>query len=327
MPAYLTEAVSELLGAAVSDNTQISYKTGLAMFEKYCYQIFKSPPVYPASVTQILYFVAWLHSQNKSHNTINTYLAGISYHHRIRNFDDPTQFFIVKKLLKGAQHVSGKPDLRLPITPNILSQLVGALRHTVLCKYNRRMLAAMFTLSFFAFLRIGEITAKSSKASQKNLLQLHNISFEPQRKGSLLILTLHHFKHHDSCRPVCLQISPQNDRSICPVRSMSKYLKIRGNSNGPLFTMGSSLPVTSSFYSSELQNAISFIGLDCRRYKSHSFRIGAASHAFQSKIPEDQIRLMGRWNSSAVKRYFRIPVFNSLDLSSTVRLSEAADEN
>lgn len=62
-----------------------------------------------------------------------------------------------------------------------------------------------------------------------------------------------------------------------------------------------------------------FIGLNPKQYKSHSFRIGAASHAFQCHIPEEKIRLMGRWNSNAVKRYFRIPVFDSIDVSHSIQ--------
>lgn len=54
---------------------------------------------------------------------------------------------------------------------------------------------------------------------------------------------------------------------------------------------------------------------------NRSFRKGAASYAFQCKISEDQMRLMGRWNSSAVKRYFRVPVFNAIDVSPEVGLS------
>lgn len=157
----------------------------------------------------MLYFVAWLHDQKKSHNTISTYLAGISYHHRIRELPDPTQFFIIKKLIKGAQRLSGTPDVRLPITPNILHELVKSLHFTASWKYTKRLLCVMFTLSFFAFLRIGEISAKSSK-THKNIIQFNKLTVDEsfgQKKS--LTLTLRHFKHHDSCRPVCLQISPQ----------------------------------------------------------------------------------------------------------------------
>lgn len=81
------------------------------------------------------------------------------------------------------------------------------------------------------------------------------------------------------------------------------------------FTFDESNPISQSYYTSELKNALMYCGLDSKLYKSHSFRIGAASYAFHSKISEEKIRLMGRWNSSAVKRYFRIPVFDTIEVS------------
>lgn len=229
----------------------------------------------------ILYFVAWLHGQKKSHNSISTCLAGISYHHRIRELPDPTQFFIIKKLIKGAQRLSGTPDARLPITPDILHKLVKSLHFTVSGKYTKRLLRAMFTLSFFAILRIEEISAKYSK-THKNIIQFHNHTVDEsfgQKKS--LTLTLRRFKHHDSCRPLCLQISPQSSKHICPVRAVVRYLEVRGNSEGPLFTFDGLSLIRQSFYTSELVNVILFVGLDCKNYKPHNFRIGAASYAFQ----------------------------------------------
>lgn len=210
--------------------------------------------------------------------------------------------------------MSSTPDIRLPITPKILFQLIRALKFTVCGKYNKRLLAAMFTLSFFAFLRVGEITAMSTRSGHKNLIQLSNLSKDEKQK-EFMTLTLQHFKHNHTGRPVCLQIAAQKSKSICPVQSMAKYLKVRGTKQGPLFSFDGSAPVTQSFYTSALKNSLAFIGLSSKHYKSHSFRIGAASHAFQCKIPEDKIRLMGRWNSNAVKRYFRIPVFDCIDVS------------
>lgn len=178
--------------------------------KKYFIKICHSSSVYPSSVMHILYFVAWLHDQKKSHNTISTHLAGISYHHRIRELPDPTKFFITKKPIKGAQRLSGTPDVRLPITPNILHKLVKSLHFTVSRKCTKRLLSAMYTLSFFAFLCIEEISAKFSK-THKNINQCHNHTVDESfGQKTSLTLTLCHFKHHDSCRPVCLQISPQS---------------------------------------------------------------------------------------------------------------------
>lgn len=141
-----------------------------------------------------------------------------------------------------------------------------------------------------------------------------------------LILTPRNLKHHDSCIPVFLQISPQSSKHICPVTAMMRYLEVRGNSQGPLLHLMDYHQFGIFFFTSELKHVTSFVYMDCKNYKSHSFRIGAASYAFQCKISEDQLRLMGRWNSSAVKRYFRIPVFNAIDVSTEVRMSEPADK-
>ena len=59
---------------------------------------------------------------------------------------------------------------------------------------------------------------------------------------------------------------------------MLDYLKLRGNSRGPLFTIGG-LPVHGQYFCGLLTTAIKRYGLKPARYKGHSFLIGAASHA------------------------------------------------
>ena len=58
---------------------------------------------------------------------------------------------------------------------------------------------------------------------------------------------------------------------------------------------------------SALSLAIKFCGLNPARYKGHSFRIGAASHAADRGLSDAQIRVLGRWKSNAFHRYIRIP--------------------
>lgn len=52
------------------------------------------------------------------------------------------------------------------------------------------------------------------------------------------------------------------------------------------------------------------IGLPKSTYKSHSFRIGAASDSFNMGISELEIKRKGRWNSEVYKRYIRNWIFN-----------------
>ena len=57
----------------------------------------------------------------------------------------------------------------------------------------------------------------------------------------------------------------------------------------------------------DLRSVLSFCGLDTARYKSHSFRIGAAFDAALRGFSDAQIRLMVRWRSDAFRQNIRLP--------------------
>lgn len=46
-------------------------------------------------------------------------------------------------------------------------------------------------------------------------------------------------------------------------------------------------------------------GLDTKLYKTHSFRIGAASNAWASGASQQSIAIEGRWKSSCLLNYIR----------------------
>ena len=56
----------------------------------------------------------------------------------------------------------------------------------------------------------------------------------------------------------------------------------RGATPGPLFCFADGSPVKTSQFTQQLQQALNFCGLDSTKYKSHSFRIGAASLAAEN---------------------------------------------
>jgi hypothetical protein len=69
-------------------------------------------------------------------------------------------------------------------------------------------------------------------------------------------------------------------------------------------------PISKHFFTKHLRATLAFCNLDLHRYQSHSFRIGAATTAASMGFSEIQIQNMGRWNSSAFRKYIRIPTLN-----------------
>ena len=97
------------------------------------------------------------------------------------------------------------------------------------------------------------------------------------------------------------------DSTICPVKAVLAYLALRGGQAGPLFITQEGKGLTHLAFSSALDSLLSKLKLDHKHYNTHSFRIGAATSATQARIPDSQIKMLGRWQSDAYKRYIKTP--------------------
>lgn len=218
---------------------------------------------------------------------------------------DPGQSFFIKKLLKGIQNVKGKADCRLPITRDILHKIIMATDHVVPSFPKAVMCKAMFLLAFHGFLRVGEFTTTASNDSS-HVLQVGDAQFSDD--GSSLLVTITFYKH-SAQQPITLDISRATNPLLCPVRTLRTYLDTYGHTVGPLFQFMDGKPVPYAFFMKTLDALLSFLGLDRRLYRGHSFRIGAATTAAANGVSEIVIQKMGRWKSDAVKRYIRMPVY------------------
>ena len=252
----------------------------------------------PISVHKIMLYIGFLSNRPVAPATMSTYISAIGYVHRIRGHYDPTSHPAVQKMLAATHKLNPRVDTRLPITIIILKRLVSALNDTVSNPYIRLLFHAMYIIAFFGLMRVGEITrAKNGVVA----LYLHQVQVMPE----YIVLTISHFKHNLTCKPIELVLPAQADVDICPVRVMQRYLSVRGLHDGPLFCYVDNKPVSRDFFINGLKSALNFCGLDVSLYKSHSFRIGGASLYASLGLSDAQLRLIGRWNSDAFLRYIR----------------------
>lgn len=132
---------------------------------------------------------------------------------------------------------------------------------------------------------------------------------DENQKVVALKCTFLDFKHNYNQRLFSLVIGRQGQ--FCQVQFLLGYLSLRGYGPGPLFILGDGSPVSRAAFTEKLSMAITYCGLDPSRYKGHSFRIGAASHAADAGMSDAQIRALGRWKSNAYQKYIRIPSLSS----------------
>ena len=91
---------------------------------------------------------------------------------------------------------------------------------------------------------------------------------------------------------------------LCPVRAMQRYLAVRGDARGRLFSLPAGIPLLRSKFDKTLHLTVKTCGLQ-GKYLGHSFRIGAATKAAAKGMSDSKIRQLGRWRSNAFLTYIR----------------------
>lgn len=305
-PTHLNKQAVQLLKASLSKSSKRMYYRSWQLY----FQFHPSVSVLPLSVVNICNFIAHLYEKSYSPSTIYSHVSAISFLHKLLDLTDPTSSFIAKKLLKGCENLRVRKDSRLPITKDILSQIVNNLEKCVQNFLHRVMLKAVFLLAFHAFLRLGEILTRSPHDRSK-VLQVQDIKISiKDGKPYDLTLTLRSFKNIKHNLPVTLSLEPNHMQpSLCPVQALITYRQYYRHNSGPLFQFVNGTAVSHNFVVRNLSSVLNFLGLNANLYKGHSFRIGAATHAASLGWSESQIRRLGRWNSNAMERYIRISSF------------------
>ena len=80
---------------------------------------------------------------------------------------------------------------------------------------------------------------------------------------------------------------------------------MRRSSSGSLFSLADGSAVKAEVLTRQFKGALAFRDLDCSSYKSHAFRVDAASLAAENGMSNAQIRGLGRWKSNGFKLYIR----------------------
>ncbi|XP_074645879.1 uncharacterized protein LOC141902138 [Tubulanus polymorphus] len=222
-------------------------------------------------------FIAHLFLSGYSSPSIFSYISAISFYHKSARLPE--------KLLKGvANSIPSSPDARLPITIDILTRLVAAIPVVMGEGFDGILLKSRFVLCFHAFLRVGEISVKSSGHATK-VLHKHQVTlFHGPNSTPMLRVCSTDYKHSDLI-PKPLLLPKHSNPSVCLVTIISHYLHVSKHTSGPFFQFRDGAAVS---------------------YTSHRFRIGAATNAATNGVPEPVIRELGRCNSDAFKRYIRI---------------------
>ena len=176
-------------------------------------------------------------------STISSHISAVAFVHKINSWPDPSNNFLIQKLREGCRRQRRTPDIRRPITLDLLGDLCRILGSIAASELECRLFRSLFTLAYFGFFRVGEITASSKSADCSRIVGINDVVFEGGDQ-SVLLVQLRFSKTDQRGDAVTLRFQCTPELPLCPVRSILGYLEVRPARSGPLFIHANGSPVT-----------------------------------------------------------------------------------
>ena len=298
----LEDEVQRLLSKSLAKGTFVSYRKSL---EKFCE--FRDTTgldnIWPSCFQQVAAFIAHLSLTGLAASSINSHVSGISFVHKINNWPDPTNNFLIQKLREGCKRDNKAQDSRCPITLPLLKRLLETLTQVCRSDFEFVLFKTAFTLAFFAFLRVGEF-AKTQCNDMSKIISIYDISCYGSPVSKVMV-RIRSSKNDQTGQGASVVLVRNNQQEICPVTAIMEFLAIRPNQSGPFFIHFDGSPLSSGQFAAILKKSVEVAGLNPFFFSPHSFRIGAATSAAIGGSSVEEIKIMGRWRSECVRGYIR----------------------
>ena len=85
-----------------------------------------------------------------------------------------SKYFIVLKLLEGMRRLKKPCDSRLPVTGPLLHKILNFLPQVCFNTYETKLFRAVYSLAFFVFLQVGELTLSTGN-DVESILQISHV--------------------------------------------------------------------------------------------------------------------------------------------------------
>lgn len=144
----LAGEVDSLVNASLAENTVKLYKLAVKQFDAFCTE-YKLSPSWLPPLNHVVNFVAYLSCKGYSFSTASSYVSGIAFQLKINGFNDVTDSFLIRKMLKGFHKARPTRDTRAPVTIDMLKLLPRALDAVCSSKYESLLFSTIFSVAFF----------------------------------------------------------------------------------------------------------------------------------------------------------------------------------
>ena len=245
-----------------------------------------------------------------SGTTLDSYVSALRSVHVDLNLD--TSLFNsphIMRLLTGVKNLFPHDSKRnrQAISRSLLCELLSEKATLGENSIDTLNLNAAFSIAFSGFMRMGELThnEKALQDSKRfNAEKLTRRRVTPAAGGEHVVVHLPRSKTDKHNAGVDILIAASHD-DVCPAGHMFKLLQRDPQLlEAPLFRLSSGAFERNKVLAL-LATRFRRLGRSSSGFSGHSFRKGAAQHAYEMRLSEEHIQALGRWSSDSVKRYYK----------------------
>ena len=252
-------------------------------------------------------FLVYLIEKGAKSSTIKSYKSAIKSVLTDDGYDWNDNKIMLNCLTKACKIKNDVVMTRLPIERKLLDLILFELERIFSKQpYLEILYKALFAISYYGLLRIGEVTKGIHVIKAKDV----HIGIN---KDKLLLVLYSSKTHNIESRPQKVKIEAAEGineiKFFCPFKLLRLYMKLRGNFKNDadqLFVFHDNTPVKPSHARSTLKQGLKNLGLNDKLYNFHSMRIGMATTLIRNNHSLEDVKRAGRWRSNAIYRYLKM---------------------
>jgi integrase len=304
-----SDTLKTFLWNGLAPNTRQTYNTAIKSYETFCKTHGKEP--FPAGRDTLGEWVAIRAIGSPQQpaircDTIESYLSAIrAWHIDFGQEEDIFESSWLRRLVAGIRRTE-VPKQSKQATPISLKTLEKVTKLYDSSTTDDITFTAATTVAFAGFLRIGEITTsrKDTRIPVESLRKLkptrRDVTFATD--GTHAILRLKRSKADKEHRGVDI-VLPATGSTTCPVTALRTLFRRDPQDLDSFLFTHNGRSITREWLINTMRTKMDQAGMSTD-FNGHSFRRGAAQHASDNGLGDDDIKTLGRWTSEAFKRYF-----------------------
>jgi len=285
-------------GPRLSERTMRCYASDWRVFVAWCMAAGRRP--LPASAETLTLYVTWLLTERRRRTTTaGRHVTAVMHHHRRSGLEPPAMKDAQEVIAHEKRRRREQPRGKAALTPDSLRLILATCDLATPCGVRDR---ALILLGFGSGLRRSEIVS----------LRLSDVSFRPEG----IAVTIRHAKNDQEGKGRIVGVWAGRHDLTDPVRAVRRWIEVRGEWEGPLFTRMKSArggkfvvgrdSIDGQSVAKAIKRAAARAGLNSSDFSGHSLRAGAVTAAADAGSTDAEImKMSGHKALTTMRGYIR----------------------